>query len=190
MNNLYLKPVSHTKAVGEKPIMLAADIPENCQTYIFYIPALMKDYEDLKSDLFDAGIKAGNNFFVGFWSMAAPEYKRAIDFYHADKPPAVVIVASPKLSADNSGAVYARIDNPHVLGDRKKASEVITNAATLFIEGKIKEGIKGAETGQVIATLEGYLRSLGGAITQFLSNHTITFEYAGAKVSVEPSKKE
>jgi hypothetical protein len=81
--------------VAVKDLKLASDVPNNCKVYVFYLPALLKDYADLKEELYKAGVTAGNNIFVGIWSMGAPDLTSVLSNFSVNRPPAIVIFCRP-----------------------------------------------------------------------------------------------
>ena len=186
---LLFRPSTLFKA-AVKDLKLASDVPNNCKIYVFYLPALMKDYTDLKEELYKAGVTAENNIFVGIWSMGAPDLTNVLSNFSVNRPPAIVIFAAPEFSSPQDNpkiTAYARIDNQTLLADKAKASECINEACSLFLQGKIKQGVSNVKNDQYTASIEHYLQKVSGAISKFLNEHTITFDVTKGQVIIAPT---
>jgi len=99
------------------------------------LPALLKDYADLKEELYKAGVTAENNIFVGIWSMGAPDLTNVLSNFNVNRPPAIVIFAAPEFFNSRKQpqiTAYARIDNQTLLADKAKASDCINEPAACF----------------------------------------------------------
>jgi len=188
-STLYFRPAARTMKIVKPDLKLASDVPGDCGVYVFYVPGIVK-YEDLKKTLEEWGGGTGKNFFVGNWSLDAPDLKKVLTNFKINKSPAIVISGPPTISTtakDPKSTAYARIDNKHVLTDKEKAVDIIGATCNLFLENKVKEAVTAARNDGYKTTLNYYLGRISSKISDFLNTHKVTFDIAKGQIIVAPS---
>ncbi len=188
MPELLFKPQPITK-ISVPDLKLSSEIPEDCDVYVFYVPGMIK-YEDLKKALLDYGKDAGKTIFVGAWSLAAEEYKQVIKTFKIKGSPAVIISAKSLFSTnpeDKTDVAFARIDNSDLLNDLTKASTCITETINLYLQGKVREAIINAKLDGYKTTWDRYFKSIKASVSNFLKDHSITFDVLKGQIIVAPS---
>jgi len=162
-------------------LMVASDVPDNCDVYVFYIPGIVK-YDDLKNALLDYGKTTGTNIFVGSWDPSAQSLKDVLTAFQVKGSPAVVVFGNPKGIVDGQQPIqspYARIDNPNLLKDLVKASTCINTTCNLFTQGQVKQALTNARNDQFKSSLNFYLGKLGSGILNFLKEGNVKFDLPG-----------
>jgi hypothetical protein len=186
MSNLIFK-LPATKALVSD-LKLSSDVPSDCKVYVFYVPGMIV-YEELKKALEAFGESAGKNIFVGLWCLGAEPYTDVLDYFKIRKSPAVVISAQPVFSTDEKifpVTAFARIDNPKILNNIALASSSINETCNLFLRGEVKGALSNARNDQYKATLNYYLGKLNEKISNFLKDHSVTFDIAKGQIILAP----
>jgi hypothetical protein len=192
--DLYINDKPERSTVGQ--LKLLSQIPYDCKVYVFYIPGIKDQNQDLPKTLADWGDTAGKNVFVGLVTKDAPDYATiAIDF-NISNTPAIVVSATPEFATDdtpkNVKTIYARIDNDKILSDTKESIKCIQKTYNLFIEKQVRQAISNARKDSWKKSIEYYLGRLkdltGHVLSEFLKDEQISIDVFKGTFTISPSK--
>jgi len=101
-----------------------------------------------------------------------------------------VIFAAPWTSSpENNPKITAlrRIDNQTLLADKEKQSDCINETCSLFLQGKIKQGVSTQKNDQYKASLRTLPPKSKQRLSKFLNEHSITFDVTKGQVIIAPT---
>ena len=200
MAKLILKLTSVRRARGAKlavkPVHLA-DVPIDCQVYLFYFPGHEK-YEDLKKALYSWGEISGKNLFVGLWGMDDPNYRMLARTFDLGDLPAIVITGMPTLGSikerGEDVTAYVRVDSEELLSNKDKTMDSMERLYNYFIRGMVKQALRDAKKDRWRRKIAYYLGKLmdwlGKKINNFLKEHNIKIDIFKGIFEISPVKEE
>lgn len=176
-----------------KPGAHLADVPEDCQVYLFYFPGHEK-YEDLEKALFKWGETTGKNLFVGLWGMDDPNYGKLAQTFKLADLPAIVVTGMPIHASINERGkdftAYVRVDTEELLSNKEKMMDSMERLYNYFIRGMVKQALRDARKDEWRRKILHYLGKLkdwlGRVIGNFLKEHKIAVDIFKGRIEVSP----
>ena len=135
------------KDIGEN--VFFDNLDTDYKVYLFYYPGTMAD-RALESRLRELGDITGKNLFVNIGRLNDKRHDQIVQRFDVKKYPVIIVAAEATLasSTDEYVSAFVRLDSEHLLASPERAVDLVQKIFTLFVQGKVSEGVRHAKWSQ------------------------------------------